>query len=150
MRAVVQRVSRAAVEVGGDTISKIGRGYLVLLGIARDDSDRDVDFIAQRIIALRIFADSAGKMNLALEAVAGELLVVSQFTLHADTSSGRRPSFVGAAPAEVARQLYESFIDKCRAQGINVMTGEFGSEMKVHLINDGPVTILLDSRRTPI
>lgn len=150
MRAVVQRVSRASVEVGGDTISKIGHGYVVLLGIARDDNDADADFIAQRIIALRIFADSAGKMNLALEAVAGELLVVSQFTLHADTTSGRRPSFVGAASAEVARPLYDRFIDKCRAQGINVMTGEFGAAMKVHLINDGPVTILLDSRRTPI
>jgi len=150
MRAVVQRVSQASVEVAGDTISKIGRGYVVLLGIARDDSDKDAAFIADRIITLRVFADSAGKMNLALEAVAGELLVVSQFTLHADTNSGRRPSFVGAASAEVARPLYEGFIGKCRAQGITVMTGEFGTDMKVHLVNDGPVTILLDSRRTPI
>ena len=146
MRAVVQRVSRAEVSVGGSSLGRIGRGFAVLLGVARDDSAADVEFIADRILGLRVFADAAGKMNLALDAIDGELLVVSQFTLLADTSGGRRPSFIRAAAPEVARPLYEHFVSLVRARGVRVETGEFGAHMEVALVNDGPVTIILDSR----
>lgn len=146
MRAVVQRVSRAEVSVGGSSLGRIGRGFAVLLGVARDDSAADVEFIADRILGLRVFADAAGKMNLALDAIDGELLVVSQFTLLADTSGGRRPSFIRAAAPEVARPLYENFVSLVRARGVRVETGEFGAHMEVALVNDGPVTIILDSR----
>jgi D-aminoacyl-tRNA deacylase len=146
MRAVVQRVSRAEVSVGGSSLGRIGRGFAVLLGVARDDSAADVEFIADRILGLRVFADAAGKMNLALDAIDGELLVVSQFTLLADTSGGRRPSFIRAAAPEVARPLYEHFVSLVRARGVRVETGEFGAHMEVALCNDGPVTIILDSR----
>ena len=146
MRAVVQRVSRAEVSVGGTSLGRIGRGFAVLLGVARDDSAADVEFIADRILGLRVFADAAGKMNLALDAIDGELLVVSQFTLLADTSGGRRPSFIRAAAPEVARPLYEHFVSLVRARGVRVETGEFGAHMEVALVNDGPVTIILDSR----
>jgi D-aminoacyl-tRNA deacylase len=146
MRAVVQRVSQAEVSVGGSSLGRIGRGFAVLLGVARDDSAADVEFIADRIVGLRVFADAAGKMNLALDAIDGELLVVSQFTLLADTSGGRRPSFIRAAAPEVARPLYEHFVSLVRARGVRVETGEFGAHMEVALVNDGPVTIILDSR----
>jgi D-aminoacyl-tRNA deacylase len=146
MRAVVQRVSRAEVSVGGSSLGRIGRGFAVLLGVARDDSAADVEFIADRILGLRVFADAAGKMNLALDAIDGELLVVSQFTLLADTSGGRRPSFIRAAAPEVARPLYEHFVSLVRARGVRVEMGEFGAHMEVALVNDGPVTIILDSR----
>jgi D-aminoacyl-tRNA deacylase len=146
MRAVVQRVSRAEVSVGGSSLGRIGRGFAVLLGVARDDSAADVEFIADRILGLRVFADAAGKMNLALDAISGELLVVSQFTLLADTSGGRRPSFIRAAAPELARPLYEDFVSLVRARGVRVETGEFGAHMEVALVNDGPVTIILDSR----
>jgi D-aminoacyl-tRNA deacylase len=146
MRAVVQRVSRARVEVGGRTIGSIGLGFVILLGVAREDTEADAAFIADRILGLRVFADGAGKMNLALGAVGGELLVVSQFTLLADTSGGRRPSFIRAAPPELARSLYEHFISLVRAGGVKVETGEFGADMDLELVNDGPVTILFDSR----
>ena len=146
MRAVVQRVSRAEVSVGGTSLGRIGRGFAVLLGVARDDSAADVEFITDRILGLRVFADAAGKMNLALDAIDGELLVVSQFTLLADTSGGRRPSFIRAAAPEVARPLYEHFVSLVRARGVRVETGEFGAHMEVALVNDGPVTIILDSR----
>ena len=147
MRAVVQRVSRADVVVGGRCVGRIGAGFAVLLGVAGDDTEADAEFIADRIFGLRVFADAAGKMNLALGAVAGELLVISQFTLLADTSRGRRPSFIGAAPPEVARPLYEHFVSLARARGVKVETGEFGAHMELGLVNDGPVTIILDSRR---
>jgi D-aminoacyl-tRNA deacylase len=146
MRAVVQRVSRARVDVGGRTIGSIGLGFVILLGVARDDAAADAAFIADRILGLRVFADGAGKMNLALGAVGGELLVVSQFTLLADTSGGRRPSFIRAAPPELARSLYEHFIALVRAAGVRAETGEFGAHMELELVNDGPVTILFDSR----
>jgi D-tyrosyl-tRNA(Tyr) deacylase len=146
MRAVVQRVSRAEVSVGGSSLGRIGRGFAVLLGVARDDSAADVEFIADRILGLRVFADAAGKMNLALDAIDGELLVVSQFTLLADTSGGRRPSFIRAAAPELARPLYEDFVSLVRARGVRVETGEFGAHMELALVNDGPVTIILDSR----
>ena len=145
MRVILQRVSRAEVRIQQRTIGKIGRGLVVLLGIARGDSTADAEFIADRIAGIRIFADSAGKMNLALNAVGGELLVISQFTLYAD-SNQRRPSFVSAAPPEEARPLYDLLVALLRARGIKVETGEFGATMDVELVNDGPVTILMDSR----
>lgn len=133
-------------EVDRCTVGKIGRGYVVLLGIARDDTQRAADFIADRIIGMRVFADREGKMNLALEAVGGQLLIVSQFTLFADTAKGRRPSFVAAAPADLARPLYEHFVAYCRAKKIGVATGDFGANMQIKLVCDGPVTIVLDSK----
>lgn len=146
MRAVVQRVSRARVDVGGRAVGNIGLGLAILLGVAREDTNDDAAFIADRVLGVRVFADDAGKMNLALGAVGGELLVVSQFTLLADTSGGRRPSFIRAAPPELARALYEHFISLVRAAGVKVETGEFGAHMELELVNDGPVTIIFDSR----
>ncbi len=145
MRAIVQRVSSAEVKVEGRITGRIGRGFVVLLGVARGDTAKDAEFITDRVIGLRVFADPAGKMNLALSAVNGELLVVSQFTLHADTSQ-RRPSFLEAAPPEEARPLYEHFLSLARGRGVKVEAGEFGAHMDVSLVNDGPVTIILDSR----
>jgi len=145
VRAIVQRVSGAEVKVEGRITGRIGRGFVVLLGVARGDTAKDAEFIADRVIGLRVFADPAGKMNLALSAVNGELLVVSQFTLHADTSQ-RRPSFLEAAPPEEARPLYEHFLSLARGRGVKVEAGEFGAHMDVSLVNDGPVTIILDSR----
>jgi len=146
MRAVLQRVSHAKVSSGGRTLGEIGPGLVVLLGIGRDDSETDAEFICDRTIGMRIFADAEGRMNRALAQAKGELLVVSQFTLHADTSSGRRPSFLGAAPPDLARPLYEHFVSLARLRGVRVETGEFGAMMEVDLVNDGPVTIILDSR----
>ena len=145
MRAIVQRVSGAEVKVEGRITGRIARGFVVLLGVARGDTAQDAEFIADRVIGLRVFADPAGKMNLALSAVNGELLVVSQFTLHADTSQ-RRPSFLEAAPPEEARPLYEHFLSLARGRGVKVEEGIFGAHMDVSLVNDGPVTIILDSR----
>jgi D-tyrosyl-tRNA(Tyr) deacylase len=146
MRAVVQRVSRAEVRASGSITGRIARGFAVLLGISRDDGEADADFILDRVLGLRVFADSSGRMNLALGAVGGALLVVSQFTLYADTNQ-RRPSFIEAAPPELARGLYEYFISQARTRDVRVETGEFGAHMELDLINDGPVTIVLDSRR---
>ncbi len=146
MRAVVQRVSRAEVSAGGNCVGRIGPGFAVLLGVARDDTEADAEFIADRILGLRVFADPAGRMNLALAAVGGELLAISQFTLLADTSGGRRPSFIRAAPPELARPLYEHFLSRVRQRGVKVEQGEFGAHMELALVNDGPVTIILDSR----
>ena len=145
MRVIVQRVSWAEVRVEGATVGRISRGFVILLGIAKGDSAGDAEFIEDRVAGLRVFADEAGKMNLALGAVGGELLVVSQFTLHADTSQ-RRPSFINAAPPEQARELYEYFLSLARRRGVKVETGRFGFHMEVELVNDGPVTIILDSR----
>jgi D-aminoacyl-tRNA deacylase len=145
VRAIVQRVSSAEVKVEGRITGRIARGFVVLLGVARGDTVQDAEFIADRVIGLRVFADPAGKTNLALSAVNGELLVVSQFTLHADTSQ-RRPSFLEAAPPEEARPLYEHFLSLARGRGVKVEEGEFGAHMDVSLVNDGPVTIILDSR----
>jgi D-aminoacyl-tRNA deacylase len=146
MRAVVQRVSRAEVRIAGRVVGKIGRGFVVLLGVASGDSDADAAHLVDRIIGMRVFADDAGKMNLALAQVDGALLVVSQFTLIADTNSGRRPSFIKAAAPEEARRLYEHFLSLAQTRGVKVETGEFGATMDVELVNDGPVTIILDSR----
>jgi D-tyrosyl-tRNA(Tyr) deacylase len=127
-------------------VPAIGRGFVVLLGVGRGDSETDADFLVDRIVGMRVFADAAGKMNLAIGAVEGAILVISQFTLHADTSQ-RRPSFIGAAPPDEARRLYEYFISRMRDRGVKVETGEFGAHMDVELVNDGPVTIILDSRK---
>ncbi|HEV2170047.1 MAG TPA: D-aminoacyl-tRNA deacylase [Candidatus Binatus sp.] len=145
MRAVVQRVSRAEVRIGGRVVGKIGRGLVVLLGVAQGDSEADAAFLVDRIVGMRIFADDAGKMNLSLAQVSGALLVVSQFTLLADTNSGRRPSFIKAAAPDEARRLYEHFVSLARGGDVTVETGEFGAMMDVELVNDGPVTIILDS-----
>lgn len=146
MRAVVQRVSRAEARVAGRTVGRIARGFTVLIGVARDDRETDAEQLADRILGLRVFADSAGKMNLALKAVNGELLVVSQFTLLADTSAGRRPSFINAAAPDQARRLYEYFLSLVRKADVKVETGEFGAMMEIELVNDGPVTIILDTQ----
>jgi D-tyrosyl-tRNA(Tyr) deacylase len=146
MRAVVQRVIRAMVNIAGVRHSAIGPGMLVLLGVARDDSESDAEFMADRIVGMRIFADAEGKMNLALGQIGGSMLVVSQFTLLADTSHGRRPSFAKAAGPDDAQRLYRYFIERVRTRGIHTAEGEFGAMMQVELVNDGPVTIMLDSR----
>ena len=145
MRAVVQRVSRAQVSVKGEITGQIGLGLLVLLGVGCDDTEADASYLAQKIAGLRIFEDDGGKMNRSLLEIGGAVLAVSQFTLYADVRRGNRPSFDAAAPAEKARQLYEYFVDQIRAAGIVCETGRFQEMMKVELINEGPVTILLDS-----
>lgn len=145
MRALVQRVSEASVTVDGKITGQIGRGFLVLLGVADSDQPADLDYIAKKLPALRVFEDDAGKMNLSVQDVKGELLVVSQFTLIADTRKGNRPSFIGAARPEKAIPIYEELVARLRASGLRVETGVFGADMKVRLLNDGPVTILLDS-----
>jgi D-aminoacyl-tRNA deacylase len=144
LRAIVQRVSRAEVRVDGAAVGKIERGFVVLLGVARGDEPADAEFLEDRVAGLRVFADPAGKMNLALAAVEGQLLVVSQFTLHADTSQ-RRPSFINAAPPDQANSLYQHFISRARQRGVRVAAGRFGAHMELELVNDGPVTIILDS-----
>jgi len=147
MRAVLQRVSRASVTVGGEVVGQIGRGILVLLGVEPDDTDEDARQLADRTISLRIFDDPEGKINLSLEDIGGSLLVVSQFTLLGDCRKGRRPSFIGAAPPELAEKLYNTFIGAAGSRGITVATGRFRAMMDVELVNDGPVTLLLDSRK---
>lgn len=147
MRAVVQRVSRAEVRVDGRATGAVGRGLVVLLGVARDDGERDATFLADKVAALRIFEDDAGKMNRSVADVGGGVLVVSQFTLLGDARKGNRPSFVDAAPPDAASALYERFCAAVREKGIAVGTGVFRAHMDVELVNDGPVTILLDSRR---
>ena len=147
MRACVQRVTHAKVTIEGEVFGQIGRGMLVLLGVASDDTDRDAEQMADKLVGLRIFEDSEGKMNLSLAKSDGEMLVVSQFTLLGDCRKGRRPSFVTAAPPEVAEQLYEQFVAEVTRRGISVATGRFRQHMEISLVNDGPVTILLDSRK---
>ncbi len=145
MRAVLQRVTAGKVTIGGRVRGEIGRGFVVLLGIHGDDTEAIGDFFAEKIVNLRVFEDEAGKMNRSLLDTGGSILLVSQFTLYADCSHGRRPSFIEAARPETAIPLYERMIEKLRAFGIRVETGEFGAEMQVEIANDGPVTILLDS-----
>ncbi len=147
MRAVVQRVSRASVKVGEDLTGKIERGLLVLLGVARDDTEGDADYLAEKIAGLRIFEDDAGKMNLSVMEVGGAVLAVSQFTLFGDVRRGKRPSFDEAARPERARELYEYFVERVREAGLRCETGRFQEMMEVELINSGPVTILVDSRK---
>jgi len=147
MRTVVQRVLEAGVSVGGDCIGSIGRGLMVLVGVHSDDGATDVEYIADKIVNLRIFEDGDGKMNLSLQDVGGAALIVSQFTLYGDARKGRRPSFTEAAGGDSARSLYEGVCDAVRNSGVPVQTGAFGEMMEVRMVNDGPVTILLDSRR---
>ena len=147
MRAVVQRVSEAWVKVEGREVGRIGRGLLVLLGVGQGDTDADADQLAEKVVNLRIFADQAGHMNVSLLDVRGELLVVSQFTLYGDARKGRRPSFVHAAPPAEADRLYRRFIDQAATSGLRVASGVFQAMMDVGLVNEGPVTILLDSGR---
>ena len=148
MRVVVQRVSRAKVSVNGVSAGEIGRGLLVLLGVCQTDTKSDAAYLAEKIAGLRIFEDEKGKMNLAIAEIGGGVLVVSQFTLYGDVRRGKRPSFDAAAPPEKARELYEYFVERIRASGLPCQTGRFQEMMQVELVNDGPVTILLDSAKT--
>lgn len=147
MRIVLQRVTSAAVEVEGATCGEIGNGLLVLLGVSKSDSEKDVDYLVEKTLGLRIFPDAEGKMNRSVQESGGGLLVVSQFTLYGDCRKGRRPSFDQAAPPDLARSLYERFVEKAAASGIRVATGIFQAHMKVTLVNDGPVTLLYDSEK---
>jgi D-tyrosyl-tRNA(Tyr) deacylase len=145
MRAVIQRVTQSSVSVSGQVVGRIGPGLLVLLGVARQDSEKDADFLVEKIIHLRIFEDEDGKMNRSLVDIGGQMLVVSQFTLLGDCRKGRRPSFVQAAPPETAESLYQYFVDRIRDKRIPVQTGRFRAMMEVSLVNDGPVTLIVES-----
>ncbi len=147
MRAVVQRVKRSSVKVNGETIGEISKGINVLVGITKDDNDEDLKYIKEKIFNLRIFSDENDKMNLSVKDVKGELLIISQFTLYGDARKGRRPSFIEALGGEDAVKLYNDFIELCKAEGLKIQTGEFGADMEVEIINDGPVTLLLDSKK---
>jgi D-tyrosyl-tRNA(Tyr) deacylase len=146
MRAVLQRVTRARVLVGAEVVGDIGRGLLILLGVARSDTLEQARWLADKVVGLRVFEDEAGKMNRDLAEAGGAVLVVSQFTLYGDSRKGRRPSFVDAAPPETAVPLYEAFVNAVKAQGIPTVTGRFGAMMQVELVNDGPVTLIVDSK----
>lgn len=147
MRILVQRVRQAAVEIGGEVCSRIGQGLLVLVGIEAADGDEDIEWLTKKLLALRIFDDEQGVMNLDVRQVGGELLVVSQFTLHASTKKGNRPSYIRSAPEAVSRPMYERFVARLEAEsGQKVLTGVFGADMQVSLQNDGPVTIWIDSK----
>jgi len=146
VKALLQRVTKASVSVGGEVVGKIGRGLVVFVGVASGDTEKDAQYLVQKTVNLRIFSDEAGKFNLSALDIKGELLLVSQFTLLADTRKGRRPSFVEAAPPAQAEQLFDQFVEQARAAGLKVETGRFQQYMQVEIHNDGPVTILLDSR----
>jgi D-tyrosyl-tRNA(Tyr) deacylase len=145
MRALIQRVSEARVVVDAATVGNISRGLLVFLGVAQTDTELDADYLVRKLLDLRVFPDAEGRMNLSVNEVGGKMLVVSQFTLYGDCGKGRRPSFDKAARPELARRLYEYFIEKTRATGMSVETGVFGASMAVYLLNDGPVTLICDS-----
>jgi D-tyrosyl-tRNA(Tyr) deacylase len=147
MRAVVQRVSRAQVVIDGEITGQIGLGLLILLGVGHDDSEADANYLAEKIAGLRVFEDERGKMNRSMQDVGGSVLAVSQFTLYGDVRRGKRPSFDSAAPPEKARHLYEFFVEQIRAAGLRCEAGRFQDTMKVELVNEGPVTILLDSEK---
>ena len=147
MKAVIQRVSRASVTIDGEIVGSVNQGFMILLGVEQGDTKAEADKLIKKIPVLRIFEDENGKMNLSCLDISGEILVVSQFTLCADCSHGRRPSFIGSAPPDIANELYEYFVDQLKNSGVKkVETGRFGADMKVDLLNDGPVTIILDSK----
>ena len=146
MRVVLQRVAHASVKVDGEIIGKIQRGFLLLVGVTHDDAMEDMEYLVRKIVQMRIFEDEEGKLNRSIQDIGGEILSVSQFTLYADTKKGNRPSFSKAAPGDVALEMFEQFNGLLRDTGIPVETGQFGADMKVELLNDGPVTILLDSK----
>ena len=148
MRAVVQRVSSGLVLIDGKIVGKIGKGLVILLGVRNGDTEADAKFLADKCVNLRIFTDENGKFNLSALDVKGELLAISQFTLYGDTRKGRRPSFIEAAPPEASEPLYEKFVDYLRESGLKVATGEFGAMMLVEINNDGPVTIIVESKET--
>lgn len=145
MRAILTRVSSASVTIDGERVGQIGKGFLILLGVGPEDTEKECRALAEKCLALRIFEDENGKMNLGLESVGGEVLVVSQFTLYGNCRKGRRPSFVGAAGPELGNELYEKFLDICRELGYEPQHGRFGADMKVESVNDGPVTLILDT-----
>lgn len=147
MRCVIQRVTEASVTTGGEVVGRIGKGFMVLVGVSDEDADKDVRYMAEKVPNLRIFEDEAGKMNLSLKDVGGAILAVSQFTLYGDARGGRRPSFITAARPDKANELYEQLVAAWRAQGLTVETGRFRTDMQVALINDGPVTLLMDSTK---
>ncbi len=149
MRILIQRVSQALVQVDGNTVASIGHGFLVLVGIGEDDAQSDADWLAEKLLGMRVFSDAEGKMNLNLEQCGGSLLLVSQFTLFAQTKKGNRPSFIEAARPETAQPLFDYFTNCCRSlsPAMNIQTGVFGAMMDVALVNDGPVTIWMDSRQ---
>ncbi len=144
MKLVIQRVAYASVTVKNDIVGKIEKGFLVLFGVGPEDTEKEADYLVQKLVKLRVFEDENGKMNLSVKDVRGELLIVSQFTLYADCTRGNRPSFTNAAKSEKANKLYEYFIEKCKEENIKVEHGIFGANMKVELLNDGPVTIVLE------
>jgi len=148
LRIVIQRVSEAEVKVDGKTTGKAGRGLLLFVGFSEDDNMEDIEYLVQKVLNLRIFEDEIGKMNLSVSDIKGDILSVSQFTLYGDIRKGRRPSFTQAAEPEKANSFYEKFNEKLKESGLNVETGLFGGDMKVSLLNDGPVTILMDSKKT--
>lgn len=145
MKFVIQRVNNASVEVNNEVVGKINKGFLVLIGITHNDNIQIADKLVKKLINLRVFEDENGKMNVALKDIKGELLLISQFTLYADCKDGNRPAFIDAAKPEFANNLYEYVIEQCKKENINVQTGIFGADMKVSLVNDGPVTIIMDS-----
>lgn len=146
MRIVIQRVSEASVTINNQIVSAINKGLLVFVGIEDRDNKEDIEWLCNKLLNIRIFNDSAGVMNLSIQEVSGEFLIVSQFTLHAATKKGNRPSYIRASKPDVAIPLYQQFIDQLKKSGIAVKTGEFGADMKVNLLNDGPVTIIMDSK----
>ncbi|MCR4394454.1 MAG: D-aminoacyl-tRNA deacylase [Dehalococcoidales bacterium] len=146
MKALIQRVARGSVSVSGQTVGSISRGLVVLLGVALGDTEKDAEYLAQKTAGLRIFPDQEGKFNLSVQNIQGELLIISQFTLLADTRKGRRPAFTDAAPPDEAERLYNYYVNLMRNTGLKVETGQFQQHMLVEIINDGPVTIMLDSR----
>lgn len=147
MRAVIQRVTEASVSVNGKVVSSVGPGMVVFLGIEKDDSEKDIAYVAEKVSGLRIFADSSDRMNLSIEDTGGEILIISQFTLYGDCRKGRRPSYARAAGGDFAKRFYELFIAKLTERGISVKTGVFGAHMNVHMANCGPVTLLVDSSK---
>lgn len=149
MKVIIQRVLHSSVTIDKNIVAQIGKGINVLLGITHSDTEKEINWLVSKIKGLRIFEDGDKKMNLSLEEVEGEILVVSQFTLYGECIKGRRPSFCEAARAELAEALYEKFLEKCKNEGLNVKSGVFGADMKVEILNDGPVTIIIDTKNVP-